>query len=130
MLFVLFYRVLLSEFQAMVDAVGRPSNLSPNDPSNPYPGLTNFNLISHGFGNPSISTAVSVIQNYLLELSKIYERPNSDKPSFDVNNGMATVLPAKHPVVMGNSSSSHSNQHRGYAPQLSMSLLKQEPKEM
>lgn len=122
----------------MVDAVGRPSNLSPNDPSNPYPGLTNFNLISHGFGNPSISTAVSVIQNYLLELSKIYDNSSTvERPSFDANNsnnGMAAVLPAKHPVVMGNSSSNssggnHGNHLHGYT-QLPMNLLKQEPKEM
>lgn len=57
----------------MVDTVGGPNNLRPDDPCNPYPGLTNFSLLSHGFGNPNISTSLSVVQNYFSELLKIYE---------------------------------------------------------
>ena len=66
-------RILLTEFQGMVDAVGGPSNIRPTDPHNPYPGLTNFSLITHGFGNPAISTVISQIQQYLSELLAIYE---------------------------------------------------------
>lgn len=80
----------------MVDEVGQSSNVSPNDSCNPCPGLTKFNLISHGFGSPSISTAVSVILNYLLELSQVYETlsPSPDVVTSNTNNC----------TVMGNSS--------------------------
>lgn len=57
----------------MVNTVGGPTNLRPDDPSNPYPGLTNFSLLSHGFGNPNISACLSVIQNYFNELLAVYE---------------------------------------------------------
>jgi hypothetical protein len=66
-------QVLIQELQAMINTVGGPSNLSPSDPSNPYKGLTNFSLISHGFGNPNISTVLSVVQTYFNELLKVYE---------------------------------------------------------
>ena len=59
--------------QAMLNAVGGPSNIKPNDPNNPYPGLTNFSLLSHGFGNPAINTSLSVLQTYLQELLAFYE---------------------------------------------------------
>ena len=57
----------------MLNAVGGPSNIKPTDPNNPYPGLTNFSLISHGFGNPAINTSLDVLQNYLQELLSLYE---------------------------------------------------------
>lgn len=57
----------------MLNAVGGPSNLRPNDPTNPYPGLTNFSLLSHGFGNPAINTGLGVLQTYLKELLDYYE---------------------------------------------------------
>lgn len=63
----------MTEFQGMMDAVGGPSNIRPADPDNPYPGLTNFSLITHGFGNPVISTVMSQIQIYLSELLAVYE---------------------------------------------------------
>lgn len=66
-------RVIVSELQAMLDAVGGPSNIRPNDPNNPYPGLTNFSLISHGFGPPSLNTGLGVLQTYLQELLAYYE---------------------------------------------------------
>ena len=57
----------------MVNAVGGPSNIQPNDPHNPYPGLTNFALHTHGFGNPTINASISVVQTYLQELLLFYE---------------------------------------------------------
>ena len=85
----------------MVDAVGGPTNLRPDDPLNPYPGLTNFSLISHGFGNPSISTALSVVQTYLQELKDVYEGKQPQPPPqcpfpLPPNNGVPP------PVHMGN----------------------------
>ena len=57
----------------MLNAVGGPSNIKPNDPNNPYPGLTNFSLLTHGFGNPTISASLGVVQTYLQELLTLYE---------------------------------------------------------
>jgi hypothetical protein len=65
--------VIVSELQAMLEAVGGPSNIRPNDPNNPYPGLTNFSLISHGFGPPTLNTGLGVLQTYLQELLAYYE---------------------------------------------------------
>ncbi len=57
----------------MLDAVGGPSNIRPNDLNNPYPGLTNFSLLTHGFGNPAIATSLGVLQTYLQELLAYYD---------------------------------------------------------
>ena len=57
----------------MLNAVGSPSNIQPTDPNNPYPGLTNFDLLTHGFGNPAINASLGVVQTYLQELLSIYE---------------------------------------------------------
>lgn len=73
-------RILLTEFQGMVDAVGGPNTIRPSDPNNPYPGLTNFSLITHGFGNPALSTAISQVQMYLSELLAIYEGRTAVRP--------------------------------------------------
>jgi hypothetical protein len=66
-------QLVISELQAMLNAVGGPSNIKSNDPNNPYPGLTNFSLLSHGFGNPAINTSLSVVQTYLQELLAFYD---------------------------------------------------------
>ena len=66
-------RLVISELQAMLNAVGGLSNIKSNDPNNPYPGLTNFSLLSHGFGNPAINTSLSVVQTYLQELLAFYD---------------------------------------------------------
>lgn len=57
----------------MIDAAGGPSNIRPSDPNNLYPGLTNFSLLTHGFGNPVINTSLGVLQTYLQELLAYYE---------------------------------------------------------
>jgi Transcription factor AP-2 len=45
--------------------------------------LTNFSLITHGFGSPAIVAAMTAIQNYLTEMLKLVEK------NFVVNgNGM------------------------------------------
>lgn len=57
----------------MLNAVGSPSNIQPSDPNNPYPGLTNYDLLTHGFGNPAMNTSLGVVQTYLQELLAFYE---------------------------------------------------------
>ena len=36
--------------------------------------LTNFSLITHGFGSPAIVAAMTAIQNYLTEMLKLVEK--------------------------------------------------------
>lgn len=36
--------------------------------------LTNFSLITHGFGSPAIVAAMTAIQNYLSEMLKVVEK--------------------------------------------------------
>ena len=57
----------------MIDNAGGPSNIRPNDPNNHYPGLTNFSLLTHGFGNPVINSSLAVLQTYLQDLLTYYE---------------------------------------------------------
>jgi len=57
----------------MIDNAGGPSNIRPNDPNNHYPGLTNFSLLTHGFGNPVINSSLAVLQTYLQDLLAYYE---------------------------------------------------------
>ena len=64
----------------MVNAVGGPSNISPSDPTNPYPGLVNFSLITHGFGNPAINACLSAVQTYLKDLLNYYEGTKPIQP--------------------------------------------------
>ena len=63
----------MSELQAMIDNAGGPSNIRPSDPNNHYPGLTNFSLLTHGFGNPVVNSSLGVLQTYLQELLAYYE---------------------------------------------------------
>lgn len=91
---LLCFRVLIQELQAMVNTVGGPNNLRPNDPSNPYKGLTNFSLLSHGFGNPNISAVLSVIQNYFNELLKVYEC--NKVPMEPVSSGFINDIDSSH----------------------------------
>lgn len=97
-------QLVISELQAMLNAVGGPSNIKSNDPNNPYPGLTNFSLLSHGFGNPAINTSLSVVQTYLQELLAFYDgrkpiQPENRYAVFSgekpLSNGMA------HPAYAG-----------------------------
>ena len=119
----------------MVDsAAGRPGSLRPDDPSNPYPGLTNFDLISHGFGNASVSTAVSVLQNYLQELTRIYDGGKPHPQTYSIPNGMPVHMggsTAKLPVITnGMYGGSPPQGPQLYPPHLALNLLKQEPKEI
>lgn len=66
--------MIISELQAMIKAVGGPSSVSVTDPDNPYPGLTKFSLLSHGFGNPTINIALNSVQAYLQALLSIYKQ--------------------------------------------------------
>ena len=70
----------------MIKAVGGPNNISASDPSNPYPGLTTFSLLSHGFGNPTIGIALKAIQSYLQELLNIYHKSQTIQPIIHPNS--------------------------------------------
>ncbi|CAF1299491.1 unnamed protein product [Rotaria magnacalcarata] len=52
--------------------------------------LTNFSLITHGFGTPAIIGAMSALQNYLTEMSKICDKPMAgsveNKKDLDILN--------------------------------------------
>ena len=89
--------LIVSELQAMLNAVGGPSNIRPNDPNNPYPGLTNFGLVTHGFGNPAINTSLNVLQTYLQELLAYYEGrkpiPPPDSGRYGFSAGAAPPPP-------------------------------------
>ena len=74
----------------MLNAVGGPSNIRPNDPNNPYPGLTNFGLVTHGFGNPAINTSLNVLQTYLQELLAYYEGRKPIPPPDSGRYGFST----------------------------------------
>ena len=74
----------------MLNAVGGPSNIRPNDPNNPYPGLTNFGLVTHGFGNPAINTSLNVLQTYLQELLAYYEGRKPIPPPDSSRYGFST----------------------------------------
>ncbi len=56
------------------------SSTSPNDPSNPYPGLSNFGMITHSFGNPAINASLSAVQTYLNSLLAYYEGAKPIQP--------------------------------------------------
>ena len=89
----------------MLNAVGGPSNIRPNDPNNPYPGLTNFGLVTHGFGNPAINTSLNVLQTYLQELLAYYEGRKPIPPPDSGRYGFSTSS------VPPSSSSSGSDLH-------------------
>ena len=122
-------RLVISELQAMLNAVGGPSNIKSNDPNNPYPRLTNFSLLTHGFGNPAINTSLSVVQTYLQELLSFYDgrKPiqpenrfvtfGSDKVHTPFGNGMP------HPGYAIPNSNPHPALHHSQ----STVAMKQEP---
>lgn len=92
----------------MVNAVGGPSNIRPNDPNNPYPGLINFSLLTHGFGNPTINTSLNALQTYLQDLLGYYEgtKPlQSDTRYMFANDKVST------PTTQPNTHPSHSTIH-------------------
>ena len=83
------HSLVISELQAMLNAVGCPSNIKASDPNNPYPGLTNFSLLTHGFGNPAINTSLTVVQTYLQELLAFYDgrKPVQPEARFSMFGG-------------------------------------------
>jgi len=61
-------------------AVARPTpmtgaNVTPLDPTTQR-HLTNFSLITHGFGSPAIVAAMTAVQNYLNEMLKYMDTSN------------------------------------------------------
>lgn len=120
-------RLIVSELQAMLNAVGGPSNIKPTDPNNPYPGLTNFSLLTHGFGNPTINTSLGVLQTYLQELLTYYEgrKPVQPDGRYLLNEKLPPPPPAMDNsmmMYMGNQSIQGSN--ASVKPTMT---LKQEP---
>ena len=123
-------RVLIQELQAMVDTVGGPNNLRPDDPCNPYPGLTNFSLLSHGFGNHNISSALSVIQSYFNELIGVYEGNKSTAMNSQLSPSPTTMPGKKRRRRQGEESvEPHGIQLSSQQPSLSSDKeVKKEPK--
>ena len=72
-------QILLLEFKTIVDTA--ISNYPSNNSTNISPGLANFDLMSHRFGNPNISTVVNVLQNYLYELTRVYDGTHQQHPA-------------------------------------------------
>lgn len=99
----------------MLNAVGGPSNIRPNDPHNPYPGLTNFGLVTHGFGNPAINTSLNVLQTYLQELLAYYEgrKPIPPQDNGRYNFGTSTAPPPPQQQTVGDA---HQTLHRSTYP--------------
>jgi hypothetical protein len=125
------HRLVISELQAMLTAVGGPSNIRANDPNNPYPGLTNFSLLSHGFGNPAINTSLTVVQTYLQELLAFYDgrKPVQPENRFSTFGGENVHLGAgqfvnglPHPVYAVQNTDPHTAHHSQ-----SSTIMKQEP---
>lgn len=55
--------------------------------------LTHFSLVTHGFGTPAIIGAMSALQNYLTEMSKLCDKPMTgsleNKKDIDLLNDKA-----------------------------------------
>ena len=72
-----YFRQVLKEFQDILSQDRSPlGNTRPNpilDPALQRP-LTNFSLITHGFGTPTVLGAVGAINNYLNEQLKALEK--------------------------------------------------------
>jgi transcription factor AP-2 alpha/beta len=69
----------------------------PLDP-NVQRSLTNFSLITHGFGAPALSAAVDIFQQYLAEMLKYYEKnypmfiaTTSTSSSTSIKNGVGGI---------------------------------------
>ena len=123
------HRLVISELQAMLNAVRGPSNINTGDHSNPYPGLTNFSL-----GNSAINTCLTVVQTYIQELLAFYDghkpiRPESQFSTFGGNqmhsghlvNGLPHSMYAARPM-----SASSTDLHSAHLVQ-SATVMKQEP---
>lgn len=101
----------------MLDAVGGPSNIRPSDPNNPYPGLTNFSLLTHGFGNPAINTGLGVLQTYLQELLAYYEGekpilPDNRYSTLNENGSQSSAsLASPHAEMKAESAAVHHHHH-------------------
>ena len=116
----------------MLNAVGGPSNIKSNDPNNPYPGLTNFSLLSHGFGNPAINTSLSVVQTYLQELLAFYDgrKPIQPENRFSTFGGDKVHGPFRngmpHPAYAGPMHVPNGDAHPAHHTQSAV-MMKQEP---
>lgn len=66
------------------------------DPSVQRP-LTNFSLITHGFGSPAIIAAMTAVQNYLAEMIKC----------IDKGYGNTTMTPLQHGHAAAGVTTSH-----------------------
>ena len=127
------HRLVISELQAMLNADGGPSNIKASDPNNPYPGLTNFSLLTHGLGNPAINTSLTVVQTYLKELLAFYDGRKPVQPvarfstfGGDKVHGAPFVNGMPHPVYPGPMSVPSMDPRASHLSQ-SSATMKQEP---
>lgn len=47
--------------------------------------MTNFSLVTHGFGTPAIIGAMSALQNYLTELNKTLDKSTNGTTPMESN---------------------------------------------
>ena len=55
--------------------------------------LTNFSLITHGFGSPAIVAAMTAIQNYLTEMLKVVEKTYASVGGGGGGGGVTSAQP-------------------------------------
>lgn len=93
----LLFRQLVKEFTDLLaqdrSPLGTNSRLAPVLDVSFQRHLTNFSLITHGFGTPAIIGAMSALQNYLTEMSKLCDKPMTgsleNKKDIDLLNDKA-----------------------------------------
>ena len=75
------FRQIVKEFSDLLaqdrSPLGSNSRLAPILDLTIQRPLTNFSLVTHGFGTPAIVGAMSALQNYLTEMNKILEKNSS-----------------------------------------------------
>jgi hypothetical protein len=74
-----FFRQLIKEFTDLLaqdrSPLGTNSRLAPILDVSFQRHLSHFSYVTHGFGTPAIIGAMSAVQNYLTEISKLCDKP-------------------------------------------------------
>lgn len=69
------------------------ANAPPLDPEM-QKHLTNFSLITHGFGGPAIVAGLNAFKHYLNSMKLSYEKVTN--PNYNLNSGIETSLTSKN----------------------------------
>lgn len=87
-----FSRQLIKEFTDLLaqdrSPLGTNSRVAPVLDVSIQRHLTHFSLVTHGFGTPAIIGAMSALQNYLTEMSKVCDKStiSDNKKDLDLLN--------------------------------------------